>query len=144
MQCARCGKEKRASGLLDVKLKTQQKMVCGNCFSELKEEYKKIKSCEECAYLDGEFCKKLDLKLEPDTVIGYKEFFTQAQDCVHFIDSKEYEKKAMKGEVAKTEKETGKEKEITREKEVIIKIRCSYCKNLYDEHLDKCPHCGGT
>ena len=35
-----------------------------------------------------------------------------------------------------------KEKEIIREKEVIIKIRCPYCKNLYPETLDKCPHCG--
>lgn len=33
-----------------------------------------------------------------------------------------------------------KEKEIVRE---IVKIRCSYCDNLYDEKLDKCPHCGG-
>ena len=33
-----------------------------------------------------------------------------------------------------------KEREIVRE---IVKIRCSYCGNLYDEKLDKCPHCGG-
>ncbi|MGD0450474.1 MAG: hypothetical protein ABSA79_05390 [Candidatus Bathyarchaeia archaeon] len=36
-----------------------------------------------------------------------------------------------------------REKEIIREKEVIIKIRCSYCKQVYDEVLDKCPQCGG-
>ena len=35
-----------------------------------------------------------------------------------------------------------REKEIIREKEGIIKIRCSYCKNLFNETLDKCPHCG--
>ena len=34
-------------------------------------------------------------------------------------------------------------KEIIREKEVIIKIRCQYCSHVYDETLDKCPHCGG-
>jgi len=33
-------------------------------------------------------------------------------------------------------------KEILKEKEVIIKIRCSYCGILFDETLDKCPHCG--
>ena len=33
-----------------------------------------------------------------------------------------------------------KEKEIIRE---IVKIRCPYCGNLYDEKFDKCPHCGG-
>jgi len=39
-------------------------------------------------------------------------------------------------------KSTLKEKEIIREKEVIVKIRCSYCHNLHDETLDKCPYCG--
>ena len=36
-----------------------------------------------------------------------------------------------------------KEKEVVKEKEVIVKIRCPYCHNLYNESLDKCPHCGG-
>jgi hypothetical protein len=34
-------------------------------------------------------------------------------------------------------------REIIREKEVIVKIRCQYCNNVYDETLDKCPYCGG-
>jgi rubrerythrin len=34
-----------------------------------------------------------------------------------------------------------KEKEIIKE---IVKIRCPYCNNLYDEKEDKCPHCGGV
>jgi ribosomal protein L32 len=34
------------------------------------------------------------------------------------------------------------EKVITKEKEVIVKIRCPYCHALYDETLDKCPNCG--
>jgi len=33
-----------------------------------------------------------------------------------------------------------KEREIIRE---IVKIRCPYCNNLYDEKYDKCPYCGG-
>lgn len=37
-----------------------------------------------------------------------------------------------------------KEKEIIKEKEVIVKIRCSHCDNLYDETLDRCPHCGAS
>jgi len=35
---------------------------------------------------------------------------------------------------------------IVREREIIkeiVKIRCPYCNNLYDEKYDKCPHCGG-
>ena len=27
-------------------------------------------------------------------------------------------------------------------KEVIVKVRCSYCGNQFDETLDKCPYCG--
>ncbi len=33
-----------------------------------------------------------------------------------------------------------KEREIIKE---IVKIRCPYCNNLYDEMEDKCPNCGG-
>jgi len=45
-------------------------------------------------------------------------------------------------EVESTEEGTVlvKEREIIRE---IVKIRCPYCNNLYDEKYDKCPHCGG-
>jgi len=36
---------------------------------------------------------------------------------------------------------------VTREKEIIrevIKIRCPYCNNLYDENQTKCPNCGAN
>jgi rubrerythrin len=39
------------------------------------------------------------------------------------------------------EKETIKEKEVIKE---IVKIRCSHCKQLYEESKRRCPHCGGT
>ena len=35
-----------------------------------------------------------------------------------------------------------REREIIREKEVIVKIRCPYCKTTFNETLDKCPNCG--
>jgi rRNA maturation endonuclease Nob1 len=34
------------------------------------------------------------------------------------------------------------EKEVITKTTVIVKIRCPFCHNLYDETLDKCPHCG--
>lgn len=34
-------------------------------------------------------------------------------------------------------------KEVVKESQVIVKIRCRYCNNVFDETLDKCPHCGG-
>jgi hypothetical protein len=36
------------------------------------------------------------------------------------------------------------EKEIIHEKEVVVKIRCRYCQNTFNEILDKCPTCGAT
>jgi hypothetical protein len=33
-------------------------------------------------------------------------------------------------------------KEIIKEKEVVTKIRCSYCHGSFNEILDTCPHCG--
>jgi hypothetical protein len=37
--------------------------------------------------------------------------------------------------------EVVKEKEVVRE---IIKVRCPYCQNLYDETLERCTHCGAN
>ena len=34
-------------------------------------------------------------------------------------------------------------REIVKETQVIVKVRCPYCSQLYAETLDKCPHCGG-
>lgn len=29
-------------------------------------------------------------------------------------------------------------------KKEVVKIRCPYCGSLYDEHLNRCPHCNGN
>lgn len=65
--------------------------------------------------------------------------------------SKAYEKavtlveelKSRIGATEITEDEVMAVKEIIKETRVIVKIRCQYCSQLYDEALDKCPHCGG-
>ena len=41
------------------------------------------------------------------------------------------------------EKEATKVIEKETLKEIIVKVRCSYCHQLYDEYLDACPNCGG-
>jgi len=135
MLCAQCGKDKNKGSLFDVTLKGTQALVCADCYSKLREEYRHVKTCEDCGYWKEEFCKKLKMALAPDTVIGYIDFFTQAQSCEHYIAAVEYQKARARKAV--------KEKEVIKEK-VIVKIRCSYCRNLYDETLDKCPHCGST
>jgi hypothetical protein len=49
-------------------------------------------------------------------------------------------KQGLQGQVAGENQPIVKEREIIRE---IVKIRCPYCNNIYDETLDKCPYCGG-
>ena len=36
------------------------------------------------------------------------------------------------------------QREIIREKEVVVKIRCLYCNSLYDETFNSCPRCGAS
>jgi hypothetical protein len=105
MQCARCLKEKRSSALLSVKLNSQSQVVCGDCFSKLREEYRIKKTCENCAHWSDEYCTKIDAKLEPDTVVGYKEFFTQAEDCDDYADLEESDRKELAGESGNNELE---------------------------------------
>jgi len=52
------------------------------------------------------------------------------------------QQQALQKSVSKEEIQTIKEKEIIRSKEVIVKIRCSYCKTLYNETMGECPNCG--
>ncbi len=106
MQCARCLKEKRSSALLNVKLKSQPQVVCGDCFSKLREEYRVKKTCENCIHWSDEYCAKIDIKLEPDTVVGYKEFFAQAEDCDDYADLKECGRKEMTGKSENSEGQT--------------------------------------
>jgi len=146
MLCARCGKDKNKSSLFDVTLKGTQALVCADCYSKLREEYRHVKTCEDCGYWKEEFCKKLKTPLTPDTVIGYIDFFAQAESCEHYVTAEEYKRararKTVRDKDKEGEKQAAKEKEVIREKVVIVKIRCSNCRNLYDETLDKCPHCG--
>jgi hypothetical protein len=139
MLCAKCGKDKNKGNLLDVTLKGTQALVCADCYSKLREEYRQLKTCENCGHWKDEFCKKLKKPLKPDTTIGYTDFFAQAESCEHYITAEEYQKTRARKAVKDEDEE---ENQVVKEKEVIIKIRCSSCRNLYDETLDKCPHCG--
>jgi len=49
-------------------------------------------------------------------------------------------KHGLEGQVTSEDQPVVKEREIIRE---IVKIRCPYCGHLYEEKLDRCPHCGG-
>lgn len=75
-------------------------------------------------------------------------------EYIILLETEDPEKQALKGKryppefwqrMASQTQETQlntKEKEVIRETQIIIKIRCSYCGQLYDEALDACPNCG--
>lgn len=52
---------------------------------------------------------------------------------------KQQRQRVARGEIDLEKPQVSREREIIKE---IVKIRCSYCGKLYDERLDKCPHCG--
>jgi hypothetical protein len=152
MQCAKCGKKYSAvarflgEGGLKVRLYDKEATLCRECYEKLYKEYKAKKTCEDCFYFDDEFCKKLDFALTP-TKFGIiyeteKTYYLEADECVHFITKDDYKKKALRGKAIQGG-EGAREKEIIREKEVIIKVKCPYCGKLYNETFDVCPHCGG-
>lgn len=102
-------------------------------------------SCESCGarwhlYVGLSGLKWAELDVEADDGRGREllgKRFTKDELRVMAQDAR----KTIKT-VKDTHEEASKQKEIIREKEIIVKVRCSYCHNLYDELLDKCPHCG--
>jgi len=94
---------------------------CNNCFQKILD---KQGVCPHC---------------NKPLIVG-EDNFTQ-----HIVDDKWYHNKCVQRmqylAQHKTQQQLTIEKTITRE--VVVKIRCPYCNNLFDETLDKCPYCGG-
>jgi hypothetical protein len=79
-------------------------------------------------------------EVERNTIVSLKWFYSayegEEDETASLVEE-------FKSRVGATEVTTDSVKEIIKEKTVIVKVRCPYCSNLYDEALDKCPHCGG-
>jgi Zn finger protein HypA/HybF involved in hydrogenase expression len=108
-----------------------------------------ILSCESCGarwhiYVGLTGLKWAELDVEADDGKG-KELLGKRLDRREWQRMAQNARKALPraGQSSRT-KDTvvAKEKEIIREKQVIVKVRCPYCHNLHDETLDRCPHCG--
>jgi len=54
---------------------------------------------------------------------------------------KQQREKIAKGETDLEKPSVIREREIIKE---IVKIKCRYCGRLYDQRLDRCPHCGAS
>lgn len=134
MKCDKCGKEVLITDL--------EEGLCMDCRQQLLVDtiIGKAKTCSSCAFFEvrleelyggGSFCRKISLELTPLHVGKPKPptlpfiLYPQANNCVHFMDKREYEKKAIRGEIEPA------------------KVRCQFCGTLFDSTLDKCPNCGG-
>jgi formate dehydrogenase maturation protein FdhE len=58
-------------------------------------------------------------------------------------DKNEIKQLAQTAVIVPTKSKSETTKEIIKEKEVIVKIRCPYCHHTYNEILDRCPNCSG-
>ncbi len=115
--------------------------ICGSEQLEFDIEYGSIH--------DYIFCIKCDSKWEIDW--KGKNFKIE---YITLLETTDPEKKRLKGEKYPPEfwqrlaqqiteaPPNSKEKEVIRETQIIIKIRCPYCDRPYDEALDACPNCG--
>jgi len=81
----------------------------------------------------------VDLELKPTIIAIFKggyagsfrrrDFYLDAEKCVHYMAKEEYEKKALKGEI-------GVDKEA-------YYVVCKYCNARYDANKNiRCPNCG--
>jgi len=79
---------------------------------------------------------------EPEEVISY--FYEIDRDVDRWVaalsKTPEQPKKIETGPAPTPQPVIIKEREVIRE---IVKVKCSHCGNLYDQTLDRCPHCGG-
>jgi rubrerythrin len=124
--------------------------LCNECYAKQRNEIDSKKNCSHCAYFDfrenpsSALCKKIDIRLtltlivvlppiNPGTSDGmiFRAFYHQAENCVYYIDKKEYAAKAMKGQLEPA-------------KEVSIVV-CNYCGARFDiAKSPKCPNCGAV
>jgi len=96
----------------------EEQFVCSNCFQ--KEILDKQGTCPHC---------------NKPMIIG-EDTFQQ-----YIVDNKWYHKTCLRRMSILAQQHPAIEKTTT--KEVVIKVRCQYCSNVFDETLDKCPYCGG-
>jgi hypothetical protein len=68
----------------NVTIDGKQKTLCADCYEDLKDEYAKEKSCEDCKNFDQGSCTITGEKLQP-LYLGYDHYFLQAEKCEFYI-----------------------------------------------------------
>jgi len=128
--CLYCGKKESAGHGVDMQKKgsTLKEHVCRECFQ--KEILDKQSTCPNC---------------NKPMIIGESTLDSQILDNFgkYIVDDKWYHLTCLNKQ-AYLDRLSSQSPSVVKEtiKEVVVKTRCSYCGNLYDERNDKCPHCG--
>jgi len=84
MQCDRCGKTFRGSGL-SLTLDGKQMTLCADCYGKIKEEYDRKKNCDNCRHFKDDSCELTGSKLT-SVSIGYRDYFVEAEKCSYYTE----------------------------------------------------------
>jgi hypothetical protein len=148
--CSKCGEN--CKGLpFDVVIDGKKEAYCTDCYLQIKEEYAKKLSCEDCAYFEAESCE-FEGKLSVVNIAGV-DYFVQRERCVNFKDGSdpanaelknEATRKRIDNEVAQKDVQT-LVKELAK-KNVTLTYYCCHCgvplKIGVKNGLEKtCPSC---
>jgi hypothetical protein len=82
--------------------------------------------------------KDLEIKLEKDHI---NIFYTSLSSSINSLKEDKGTISNNENQVKSDDEKVVKERIIIRES---VKLRCRYCGNLYDQGMNKCPHCGAT
>jgi hypothetical protein len=82
MKCYSCGKNFRGSGPKAV-IDGQERTYCADCYWVVKEEFEKMKKCDDCGYFGEGQCGKTGATLSP-VPVGFNEYYVQAEKCGHY------------------------------------------------------------
>ena len=96
--CTKCGKNCKGVPF-DVILNGKKEAYCTECYVQVKDEYSKKLSCEECVFFDDESCQ-FEGKMTPANFSG-AEYFVQRENCSNFKDSSDPANLALKKKAEK-------------------------------------------
>jgi hypothetical protein len=91
--CSKCGKNCKGVPF-DVVLNGKKEAYCTECYLQIKEDYKKKATCEECVFFEDESCD-YECKMTPDNLAGV-DYFLKREGCGKFKDASDSANLALK------------------------------------------------
>ncbi len=147
-ECCGCKKSFSGSALV-VNINGEEQPYCADCLWKLRKEYDTKKTCEECAHIDEETCKKTGKTLVPAKV-GFNTYFAQAETCKDYsTEKKETTAKKKDTQITQTQKEGAALVKALAAKGQTLTYYCCHCGTQLKigakspEMQKSCPRCQG-